>query len=151
MGEGTVESLTMKNLKFIYGHFGEILVIFNTNKEDDIDKIKNKIKRVGEIFLLKYGNILPSWDGNYSAFDEFNKDVDEVIKSTIKIVFMGPAGVGKTTICNLIKNKEIQLEYNPTIGLEINSIKDIAFNEELQIMYWDLGGQRPISDLLDKF
>ena len=51
---------------------------------------------------------------------------------------MGPGGVGKTTICKLIKGDMIPVEYVPTIGLNIS---DIAFSDELGIVCWDLAGQ----------
>ena len=136
MGEDSVEAMSFKNLKFVYGIFGKLSVIFLVDKEDNEDLVKKKIKRVGESFLLKYHKILPSWKGNVSLFKDF--EVDDVIKSTVKIVFMGPGGVGKTTITRLIKGDMIPVEYIPTIGLNIS---DIAFSDELGIVCWDLAGQ----------
>ncbi|NHI93165.1 MAG: hypothetical protein EAX96_11735 [Candidatus Lokiarchaeota archaeon] len=136
MGEDSVESMSFKNLKFVYGIFGKLAVIFLVDKDDNEDLIKKKIKRVGESFLLKYHKILPSWRGNVTLFSEF--EIDDIIRSTVKIVFMGPGGVGKTSICKLIKGDMIPVEYIPTIGLNIS---DIAFSDELGIVCWDLAGQ----------
>ncbi len=136
LGENAVETMTFKNLKFVYGMFGKLSVIFLNDKEDNEENIKKKIKRVGEAFLLKYHELLPKWKGNVSTFSDF--EIDSVIKSTVKIVFMGPGGVGKTTLCRLIKGDMIPIDHIPTIGVNIS---DMAFSEELGIVCWDLAGQ----------
>jgi len=136
LGENSVETMTFKNLKFIYGMFGKLSVIFLSDKEDNEENIKKKIKRVGEAFLLKYHELLPKWKGNVTTFADF--EIDSIIRSTVKIVFMGPGGVGKTTLCRLIKGDMIPIEHLPTIGVNIS---DMAFSEELGITCWDLAGQ----------
>ena len=136
LGENSVETMSFKNLKFVYGMFGKLCVIFLSDKEDNEENIKKKIKLVGESFLLQFHKTLPKWKGNVTTFADF--DIDAIIKSTIKIVFMGPGGVGKTTICRLIKGDMIPIEHIPT--QEVN-ISEIAFSEELGIVCWDLGGQ----------
>ena len=144
IGEHVIESLTFKTLKFVYGYFGDIFIVLIVDKEDDEQIIKGKIRAVGEAFLLKFGNILPEWDGNTEDFDEFNDIISSVIKSVLKIVLLGPPGVGKTTISKLLKGETIPLQHIPTIGA---GISELLISGEVQLMVWDMAGQdrfRPI-------
>ncbi|NHI91114.1 MAG: GTP-binding protein [Candidatus Lokiarchaeota archaeon] len=144
IGEQIIESLTFKTLKFVYGYFGDIFIVLIVDKEDDEQIIKSKIRAVGEAFLLKFGNILENWDGNAEKFNDFNDIIVSVIKSVLKIVLLGPPGVGKTTISKLLKGETIPIEHIPTIGA---GISELLISGEVQLMVWDMAGQdrfRPI-------
>ena len=148
IGERVIESLTFKTLKFVYGYFKEIFIVFIVDKPDEDLIIKDKIRSVGEAFLLKYGNILDDWDGNSDVFNEFDSIVRSVIKSVLKIVLLGSGGVGKTTISKLLKGETIPIEHIPTIGA---GISELLISGEVKLMVWDIAGQNRFRQIWEDF
>jgi len=65
-----------------------------------------------------------------------------------KAVVIGEAACGKTTICNLLQNKNVNGPRKPTIGVEVN-VTNIA--EDAKVALWDLAGQRRFHMMWDEF
>ena len=141
VGSKNVESIVMYDLKFVYGHFGQITIIFCVDKYDSTKKINKKIHRVAEAFLLKYHEPLndENMEGVVTIYADFSEDLDLAIKSTIKIIFLGESGVGKTTIFKFLKGDRVPVTHIPTLGPEINEIKIAG---DVQIVVWDSPGQK---------
>jgi len=148
IGENVIESLTFKTLKFVYSYFKDVFVTFVVDKEDEEALIKDKIRSVGEAFLLKYKGILDDWDGDDSVFDDFADILKSVIKSILKIVLLGAPGVGKTTISKLLKGEIIPLEHIPTIGA---TISEYLVSDEFELVVWDLAGQERFHTIWKEF
>ena len=65
----------------------------------------------------------------------------------IKIVFIGEASVGKTSICEMIKNKEFNNDIKPTIGVDFYT--NIFDNVKIQI--WDTSGQKNFRFIIETY
>ncbi len=148
IGENVIESLTFKTLKFVYSYFKDVFVTFVVDKEDEEALIKDKIRSVGEAFLLKYKPMLDEWDGDESVFDDFTDILKSVIKSILKIVLLGAPGVGKTTISKLLKGETIPVEHIPTIGA---TISEYLVSDEFELVVWDLAGQEQFTPIWKEF
>ena len=135
LGQKQTESITFDKDKFLCGNFNEIFVVFYVDKTADEYILRKKMRRVADIFLLKYETVLQNWNADLNVFQDF--EIDSVVKSTINIVFLGLPNVGKTTIYNLIKGFPIPTEYIPTIEFRLT---DIKISEENQISLCDLTG-----------
>ncbi|MHA2430448.1 MAG: GTP-binding protein, partial [Promethearchaeota archaeon] len=66
--------------------------------------------------------------------------MDNTILGAIKVSIIGIGGVGKTTLLHLICGKDIDLEYVPTINVDITSYD--GFDDiHRSIVLWDFAGQ----------
>ena len=63
----------------------------------------------------------------------------------IKIALVGFGGVGKTTILNLMRGRDIPIEYNPTIAIDVKKLDGISARYE--IIIWDFAGQERYTPL----
>jgi small GTP-binding protein len=66
----------------------------------------------------------------------------------IKACLIGEAAVGKTTICNMLQNKNVNGPRKPTIGVEVNVTN---IDEDTKVALWDLAGQRRFHMMWDEF
>lgn len=66
----------------------------------------------------------------------------------IKACLIGEAAVGKTTISNLLQNKNVNGPRKPTIGVEVNVTQ---VDEDTKVALWDLAGQRRFHMMWDEF
>lgn len=60
-----------------------------------------------------------------------------------KLVLIGPASVGKTSLLHRFVNNKFSHNYNLTIGVDFLA-KDVEINEDLRakLTIWDIGGQK---------
>ena len=65
----------------------------------------------------------------------------------IKIVFIGEASVGKSSICEMIKNKKFNNDIKPTIGVDFHT--NIFDNIRIQI--WDTSGQKKFRFIIETY
>jgi GTP-binding nuclear protein Ran len=68
-----------------------------------------------------------------------------------KIVFIGSAGVGKTTIANQIITGEFTKKYISTLGVEIFPIIFHTTNGIIRFIVWDCAGQDRFGGLRDGY
>ncbi|MGV9205047.1 MAG: ADP-ribosylation factor-like protein [Promethearchaeia archaeon] len=69
------------------------------------------------------------------------------MNSSQKICLVGESGVGKTSLLHLLQGKQITMERNPTVGLDIE-------NSELdgkKCAIWDLAGQERFKLMWEDF
>jgi len=59
---------------------------------------------------------------------------------TYKVIVLGLYGVGKTSIINRLMNKEIDLDYAPTISVDIVNLQVKVNDKIIQIQMWDCCG-----------
>ena len=67
----------------------------------------------------------------------------EVKEYVFKIVVLGDAAVGKTSLINQYVEKSFQEDYKPTLGANIIR-KDVTIdpiNAKVRLIMWDLAGQ----------
>ncbi len=150
IGSRNIECIIMYDLKFVYGDFDKIVVIFCIDKHDSTEKVLKKIHRVAEAFLMKYHEIIhhPTKALRVSLYRDFETDLNLAIKSTIKIILLGESGVGKTTMFKLLKGDEIPIQHLPTMGPTINEIKLAG---DVQMVVWDTPGQRLYHNIWSEF
>ena len=65
-----------------------------------------------------------------------------------KIIFVGDAGVGKTTIINRINDNEFQSAYDATIGVDFWPKKINFRGNEITLQIWDTAGQERYRGLI---
>ena len=68
-----------------------------------------------------------------------------------KIIFVGDAGVGKTTIISRIMNNPFVEEYEPSIGVDFMS-KNLKYNGQIvKLQIWDTAGQEKYKGLIPSY
>ena len=68
-----------------------------------------------------------------------------------KIIFIGDAGVGKTTIISRIMNNPFTEEYEPSIGVDFMS-KNLKYNgQNVKLQIWDTAGQEKYKGLIPSY
>ena len=68
-----------------------------------------------------------------------------------KIIFIGDAGVGKTTLINRIMDNPFNDIYEPSIGVDFMS-KNIKYNgQNIKLQMWDSAGQEKYKGLIPSF
>lgn len=73
-------------------------------------------------------------------------DVDS--KNIIKLILLGGVNVGKTSLCNKLKNKEFNYQYNSTIGVDFHTVYHKKNNIDYKLQIWDTAGQEKFKSLI---
>jgi Ras-related protein Rab-7A len=81
---------------------------------------------------------------------EFCKS-SSVFSRQMKVVFLGDAGVGKTSILNQFVNRDFSLQYRPTIGADFTSRQVEVDGTFLTLQLWDTAGQERYRSLASSF
>lgn len=139
LGSGEIDSIVMKNLKFVYGAFENIMIIFYVDRDDDDQFVREDIRKVASQFLWQFGEeikVLKAIDTN--KFKAFVPELDKIIQEEVrvKIVFIGEPKVGKTTITKIVAKEPLQAHYEPS---QVATIKKVAF-DKFEAMLWDFPG-----------
>jgi small GTP-binding protein len=143
ISQSDIKSTATDEFKYYYTIIDEIIIVVCTDLLDDDAGVNSKITTIRAKFIEKYGELLASgeWSGNRSIFTNFEREVDDTILGSIKVSIIGVGGVGKTTLLHLICGKEIDLEYIPTINVDITSINGEELDIHRSIVLWDFAGQ----------
>lgn len=146
MKEGSqsdIKSTATDKFKYFYTFLDEIVIVVCTNLDENDATINSKITTIRAEFIKKYGEILSngSWTGNRAIFTEFGRDIDDIILSPIKVSIIGLGGVGKTDLIRLICGKDIDLEYQPLINMDITTSNGSEIGVNRSIVLWDFAGQ----------
>ncbi len=147
ISQSDIKSTQTEDFKYYYTIIDRIIIVVCTDLEDDDATINSKILSIRTKFIDKYGKVLENgkWGGNRSVFNEFEKELDNIILGAIKVSIIGFGGVGKTTLTKLICGKDVDLEYVPTITADIASYEGDEF--ERSITLWDFAGQAQFRSL----
>lgn len=83
IGAESVESLVMKNMKFVYALDTStpepIIFVVSVDREEDERKIKNILLKIKDKFVGGYNNILAEWTGDVKVFKPFFDELDEIV------------------------------------------------------------------------
>ncbi|MFX1316972.1 MAG: hypothetical protein ACFE9T_14010 [Promethearchaeota archaeon] len=106
---GEIKSLHFKNFNFIYSYSSEFDCIFIivVDIEDLEDEAREKVELMKTEFINRYQKYLENWTGKTSVFENFDEFVEEHIFISLKVLFVGEGGVGKTTIMDLFPGETI--------------------------------------------
>lgn len=143
ISQSDIKSTATDEFKYYYTIIETIIIVVCTDLEDDEATINSKITTIRVKFMEKFGELLTSgqWRGNRAIFTSFETEVDDVILGSIKISIIGVGGVGKTTLLHLICGKDIDLEYIPTINVDITTFNGKELDVPRSIVLWDFAGQ----------
>ena len=143
ISQSEIRSTATDEFKYYYTIIDEIIIVVCADLDEDDATINSKITTIRRKFIEKYGTILSSgnWSGNRAIFTEFEKEIDNIILGAIKVSIIGIGGVGKTTLLHLICGEDINLEYVPTINVDI-TFYDGFDDIHRSIVFWDFAGQR---------
>jgi GTPase SAR1 family protein len=139
LGSGEIDSIVMKNLKFVYGAFESIMIIFYVDHDDDDQFVREDIRKIASQFLWQFGDkIKDQKSGDTEKFKSFASELDRIVHEEVrvKIVFIGEPKVGKTTMTRVVAREPIQTTYEPS---EVATIKKVAL-DKFEAMIWDMPG-----------
>jgi small GTP-binding protein len=142
ISQSDIRSTATDEFKYYYTIIEEIIIVVCTDLEDDDAAINSKITTIKTRFIETYGEVITtgSWSGNRAIFRDFERIIDDTILGSFKVSIIGTGGVGKTTLLHLICGKDIDLEYVPTINVDITSYN--GFDDiPRSIVFWDFAGQ----------
>lgn len=138
-----IRSTATDEFKYYYTIIDEIIIVVCADLDDDDAIINSKITTIKTKFIEDYGEIIAngSWAGNRSVFNSFDKVIDNTILGSIKVSIIGLGGVGKTTLLHLICGTDVDLEYIPTINVDITNFNGSELGLNRSIVLWDFAGQ----------
>ena len=143
ISQSDIKSTATDEFKYYYTIIEAIIIVVCTDLEDEDETVNSKITTIRVKFIEKFGELLSSgrWTGNRTIFRSFEKEIDDIILGAIKVSLIGVGGVGKTSLLHLICGKEIDLEYVPTIDVDITSFNGEELDISRSIVLWDFAGQ----------
>ena len=144
ISQSDIKSTATDDFKYYYTIIETIIIVVCTDLEDDDATINSKITTIRVKFMERFGELLKSgkWTGNRAIFRSFETEIDDSILGAIKISIIGVGGVGKTSLLHLICGKDIDLEYIPTINVDITTFNGKELDVPRSIVLWDFAGQK---------
>lgn len=84
---------------------------------------------------------------------EVIEDEKHNIAYVFKIILIGDTNTGKTTICNTLMHRKLKMmQYQPTIGIDFNSlIRKIFNNVNVKVQLWDTAGQEKYRSIITSY
>lgn len=120
--------------KYFSATIGEYIIIVCTDLEDDNTIIKSKIHAI----KTKCKKIISE---NYDLIRDFGQNLDDIILPPIKVAIIGLGGTGKRELIQLICGEQVNLEYQPTINVDLSNFDGTEIGVNRTIMLWDFAGQ----------
>ena len=137
-GKGAIDSLILKDAKFIYMNFGPIFVVIGCDRSDEIDTMRDIMSQIGTRFLKEYKD-LENWDGNVKMFRPFSDILDTEFKFEPSTTIQAPQLSREELIiqefkdvvaefpCDMIKNTASNINVFLSRSLEEHFIVNINF------------------------
>ncbi len=141
--QSDIKSTATDEYKYFYTMIDEIIIVVCTDLEDEDSILISKITTIREKFIEEYGEKLTSgeWSGNRSLFSGFERELDDMFLGPIKVAIIGMGGCGKNDLVRLICGKGINLEYMPTINVDMSNFDGAEIGINRSITLWDFAGQ----------
>ena len=117
--------------------------------DDDEDNKKKSNKQLSEEVINKDKETkLLTRKERENIEDEKNN-----IAYVFKIILVGDTNTGKTTICNTLMNRKLKkMQYQPTIGIDFNSLIRKIFNDvNVKVQLWDTAGQEKYRSIITSY
>ena len=73
---------------------------------------------------------------------------DEIEEIKYKLIVIGDENVGKTAILNRFKNNQFSAIYEPTVGLDFQSIPIVIDDQSVTLLLYDTAGQEKFRSLI---
>ncbi|KAF7684107.1 Ras-related protein Rab-6B [Astathelohania contejeani] len=73
------------------------------------------------------------------------------MRSKYKIVFLGNASVGKTTLISQYVHQQADGKYHPTIGIDFLSTKININGKSISLQLWDTAGQERFNSIIPNY
>jgi len=150
ISQSEIKSTATDAYKYYYTIIDSIIIVVCTDLEEEDQQINSMITTIKTKFMDQYDEVLKDerWSGNRTIFNEFERELDNIILGAIKISIIGFGGVGKTTLLHLICGKEIDLEYVPTMTADImNDYNGKGLKTNRKVIFWDFAGQSQFRSL----
>ena len=77
-----------------------------------------------------------------------NKNSQEIEELKYKLIVIGDELVGKTAILNRFKNNQFNAIYEPTVGLEFQSIPILIDEQSVNLLLYDMSGHQKFRGLI---
>ena len=88
----------------------------------------------------------------FSFFDNFGVETDEIHYGyQFKVIFVGDARVGKTTIISRIMDNPFNDAYEPSIGVDFTSKKITFRGTNIKLQMWDTSGQEKFKNFIPNY
>ncbi|MFX0021173.1 MAG: hypothetical protein ACFE9S_02535 [Candidatus Hermodarchaeota archaeon] len=134
IGGGEIRSLNFRNFNIIYSYDERKYCIFIllADINDPEEEIREKLELMMIEFIRRYENELINWNSDVAKFESFDEFVEENIYIPPKILLVGEAGVGKTSIMDLLPGEliiELDDDMNEIIQKTISLSNEVKFKE----------------------
>ena len=149
ISQNKIKSSTTDQFKYFYRIKHEIIIVVCTDLEDGDAVINSKINSMLTKFTKEYGELLKSgtWTRNHNLSTKSAQEIDEIILGPLKVSIIGLGGTGKQDLVRLICGQEVNLEYQPTINVDIRNFNGEKMGVYRSITVWDFAGQSNFRDL----
>jgi len=139
LGSGEMDSIVMKNLKFVYGAFEDTMIIFYVDHDDDDQFVREDIRKIASQFLWLFGEEIKTFKGgDTDRFRKFDPELEKIIReeARVKIVLIGEPKVGKTTIARILAKEDLPTKYEAS---SLPTIKKVTL-DKFETIIWDIPG-----------
>ncbi|MDD1778031.1 MAG: hypothetical protein LUQ65_07655 [Candidatus Helarchaeota archaeon] len=78
-----LKSLNLEDLTLYYKHnqSNKLIFVIAADSKERESRVREKIDRIEERFILKFGEILPEWSGDISIFSDFEPELDSILNT----------------------------------------------------------------------
>ena len=79
-----LKSLNLEDLTLYYKHVqsSKLIFVIAADSKEHESRVREKIDRIEENFMLKFGEILPEGAGDISIFKDFEPELDSILNTT---------------------------------------------------------------------
>lgn len=78
--KGGMETLELKDMTFLYGVNSHLIFIVSITKDENIERIREKLTEISREFIYKYKDNLQNWNGNAQVFEPFGVDLNHILE-----------------------------------------------------------------------